>query len=78
MESLFTGKIKLTWHARKRLKERNVDAVYVKIQLSFIPYEKGIRKWYIPKTDLFVTFNDHSEKNRTVITLGRIDHNREM
>lgn len=75
MKPLFTGKIKLTWHAKERLRERNVNAVYVKRQLSFIPYKQGTRKWYIPGTDLFVTFNDHSEKNRTIITLGRIDPN---
>lgn len=75
MKPLFTGRIKLTWHAKKRLKERNVDAVYVKTQLSFIPYEHGVRKWYIPGTDYFVTYNDHSEKNRTIITLGRDDPN---
>lgn len=57
------------------MKERNVDAVYVKRQLSFIPYQKGIRKWYIPGTELFVTYNDRSELNRIVITLGHNDPN---
>jgi hypothetical protein len=75
MKPLFTGKIKLTWHAQDRLRERNVNVGYVKQQLAFIPYQKGIRKWYIPGTDFFVTYNDHSEKNRTIITLGRVDYN---
>jgi hypothetical protein len=69
-KQLYTGKIKLSYHAKERMKQRKVNANIVIRNLRFIPYEYGVRKWYIPGTNLFVAFKDNSELNRIIITLG--------
>ncbi len=71
MKNLFTGKLIITDHARERMKERDVDAFYVKQQLRFIPHTtKEIQKWYIPGKTIFVTYCDVSPYKRIIITMG--------
>ena len=71
MKPLFTGKIVLSKHAKQRIKEREIDATYIRRLLSFIPYQEGIVRWHIPRTDLFVVFTDVSEEQRIIITIAR-------
>jgi hypothetical protein len=73
MKPLFTGNMIMTAHAKLRVKQRKVDVVYVKRQLSFIPYRKGVRKWCIPNTKFMVVFCDISPTARVIITLANDD-----
>ncbi|WP_438446848.1 hypothetical protein [Gorillibacterium sp. sgz5001074] len=64
-------KIVFTEHAKKRCREREVDGMYIRNQLHFVPHQKGEHKWYIPNTGLFVTYVDQGQNIRTVITVGK-------
>lgn len=60
----------VTKHAKDRFRERGVDGVYIRNQLSLFPYKEGEHKWYIPKTELFVAYVDTGEW-RVLLTAGK-------
>lgn len=59
-------------HARRRCIQRNIDTSRLRRQLLSIPYDEEkytLMRWNIPKTNLFVVFQDKDFK-RVIVTVS--------